>query len=221
MLTVSHSCQCDRTATPPLTLRLADPVATQNKVSNPIRQRFAQALRELRRASGFKTARKFASALGIDENRYTRYERAEVEPDLELITRFCETLGVSPNRLLGEPEPSDKAVPGFAQEELGSYDKGSDAIANGGQGGQFSAKERVRIAAWRLATTRARMEADPCDPASQLRLTASLFDQILKDPVDFAARLAKEPQVQEARRADQEAIAQDIDALVRALNSFA
>ena len=50
---------------------------------------------------GFRTARSFARALEIDENRYTRYERAEVEPSLELIQRICQLLDIGPNELLG------------------------------------------------------------------------------------------------------------------------
>jgi len=54
---------------------------------------------------GFASARGFARAIGIDENRYTRYERAEVEPSLTLLLKICEILGVSPNDLLGFSPP--------------------------------------------------------------------------------------------------------------------
>jgi len=49
------------------------------------RERFASQVRHLRAQKGFATARSFARALDIEENRYTRYERAEVEPSLTLI----------------------------------------------------------------------------------------------------------------------------------------
>ncbi len=55
----------------------------------------------MRVEKGFASAREFARAMGIEENRYTRYERAEVEPSLTLIHKICETLKVSPNELLG------------------------------------------------------------------------------------------------------------------------
>jgi len=42
------------------------------------------ALRRMGIENGFSLARQFARALGIEENRYTRYERAEVEPNLTL-----------------------------------------------------------------------------------------------------------------------------------------
>lgn len=64
------------------------------------REQFAQNLRQARIARGYKTARSLARALEIDENRYTRYERAEVEPDLNLLQHMCRLLGVTPNELL-------------------------------------------------------------------------------------------------------------------------
>jgi transcriptional regulator with XRE-family HTH domain len=67
----------------------------------PARLHFANQLRRLRALKGFASAREFAHAVGIDENRYTRYERAEVEPSLTVLLKMCETLGVSPNELLG------------------------------------------------------------------------------------------------------------------------
>src|SRR5258708_650785 len=66
-----------------------------------VRSQFAQRLKNLRTQRGFDRARYFARSLGIEENRYTRYERAEVEPSLTLIHKMCETLRVSPNELLG------------------------------------------------------------------------------------------------------------------------
>ena len=62
----------------------------------PVRLEFARRLRQLRAERGFDHARDFARALGIEENRYTRYERAEVEPSLTLIHRICVALRVSP-----------------------------------------------------------------------------------------------------------------------------
>jgi transcriptional regulator with XRE-family HTH domain len=70
----------------------------------PVRQEFARRLRQLRIERGFMHARTFSKALGIEENRYTRYERAEVEPTLTLIHRMCEVLEVTPNDLFGFAE---------------------------------------------------------------------------------------------------------------------
>ena len=71
-----------------------------------VRVEFARRLRQFRTERGFAHAREFARVLGIEENRYTRYERAEVEPSLTLIHRICVTLQVAPSDLLGFPEPA-------------------------------------------------------------------------------------------------------------------
>jgi transcriptional regulator with XRE-family HTH domain len=84
------------------------------------RHEFARRLRELRVPRGFRTARSLAHALGIDENRYTRYERAEVEPSLDLIRRICEALRLTPNDLLGagSGRPSDLiGATGFGERQ--------------------------------------------------------------------------------------------------------
>ena len=75
----------------------------------PVRAGFAKRLREQRVQGGYARARSFAHALGIDENRYTRYERAEAEPDLALIHKICETLRVTPDELFGFAEDTKRA----------------------------------------------------------------------------------------------------------------
>jgi transcriptional regulator with XRE-family HTH domain len=57
----------------------------------------------LRVARGYHTAKQFAVALGLQQNRYTRYERAEVEPCLTVIDKMCRVLNVLPSDLLGFP----------------------------------------------------------------------------------------------------------------------
>ena len=64
-----------------------------------VRRAFAKRLRLLRTMKGFDTTRDFARALGIEEDRYTRWERAETEPGLESIMRMCQILRVTPNDL--------------------------------------------------------------------------------------------------------------------------
>ena len=82
-----------------------------------VRSQFAKRLKDTRVQSGFPRARYFAKSLGIEENRYTRYERAEVEPSLTLIHKMCETLRVSPNELMGFAEyAGPAAIPAFAEE---------------------------------------------------------------------------------------------------------
>ena len=80
----------------------------------PIRADFARRLKDLR-GQHFSTARSFAQALEIDENRYTRYERAEVEPDLTLIAKICALLSVTPDELFGFHSTRGPATLGFAE----------------------------------------------------------------------------------------------------------
>ena len=84
-----------------------------------VRTQFAKRLKIIRTQRGFDRARYFAKSLGIEENRYTRYERAEVEPSLTLIHKMCATLHVTPNELLGFAEFNDagafQTAPGMAE----------------------------------------------------------------------------------------------------------
>ena len=75
-----------------------------------VRLQFARRLKDMRTRRGFDRARYFAKSLGIEENRYTRYERAEVEPSLTLIHKMCETLRVSPDELLGFGEAAAQSL---------------------------------------------------------------------------------------------------------------
>src|SRR2546429_266547 len=86
-----------------------------------VRSQFAKRLREMRIQNGFLRARYFAKSLGIEENRYTRYERAEVEPSLTLIHKMCEILRVSPNALMGFAEygGTHAGVHAFAEDSPG------------------------------------------------------------------------------------------------------
>lgn len=88
---------------------------------------------------GFRTARSFARALAIDENRYTRYERAEVEPSLDLIHRICQLLDIGPNELLGGAAGfpaagavgnggmAERPAPGYGAQRLESADPSARA----------------------------------------------------------------------------------------------
>jgi transcriptional regulator with XRE-family HTH domain len=80
---------------------IPSPIPASNSGAVPaVREYFARRLKELRIPRGYPTARSLSRALGIDENRYTRYERAEVEPDLSLLLKICGLLRASPNDLL-------------------------------------------------------------------------------------------------------------------------
>jgi transcriptional regulator with XRE-family HTH domain len=89
----------------PARFKKRPPSRTYSPSAPDARLRFAKCLRRLRGQRGF-TQRGFALALGIEQNRYGRYERAEVEPDLSLICQICRALDVMPNDLLGFDEQS-------------------------------------------------------------------------------------------------------------------
>jgi transcriptional regulator with XRE-family HTH domain len=163
-----------------------------------VRAEFAQRLKELRVRSGYLRARYFARSLGIEENRYTRYERAEVEPNLTLIHKMCETLRVSPNELMGFAEYGGSAnTPAFAEE-------GPENAASGSR-----AERQLALLAWRLASEtvanrskhRAQSRAS-ADPLSTARETGKLFKQLQSDPFGTVAAIVADEDLKklDARR---------------------
>ena len=78
----------------------------------PERAVFASRLRKLREAAGYGSARAFAIAADIDQTRYIRYERAEVEPTLSVLRKICETLRITPNELLVCDCNPERVAPG-------------------------------------------------------------------------------------------------------------
>jgi transcriptional regulator with XRE-family HTH domain len=76
-----------------------------------VRIEFSSRLRRLRLEHGYPHARAFAEAIGIEENRYTRYERGEVEPNLAVIAAICRTLGITPNEPFGYERIKMRACP--------------------------------------------------------------------------------------------------------------
>jgi transcriptional regulator with XRE-family HTH domain len=137
-------------------------MSTQIPSNTPIpavRELFARRLKELRIPRGFPTARSLSRALGIDENRYTRYERAEVEPDLNLLIKICGLLRVSPNDLLvtgaastgfsdqdQAPLHGQPAAPPVAPHRTPTPNGTTNGTTNGA-----SENPRRRAVAWRLA----------------------------------------------------------------------
>ena len=61
---------------------------------------FGQRLRKAREQAGWKSAQKFAESIGLEPHTYRKYERGEVSPNLEVLTRVCENLPITPNDLL-------------------------------------------------------------------------------------------------------------------------
>jgi transcriptional regulator with XRE-family HTH domain len=143
-----------------------------------VRTRFAKRLKSMRVENGFPRARYFAKALGIEENRYTRYERAEVEPSLTLINKICEVLRVSPNELLGFAEYAPAT--GFAEtsaDELTSVEN--------------PAERHAELLAWQLAAEvvaiRNAQRGTSSDPLAATRETGRLFQLLRSDPFNTVA----------------------------------
>lgn len=60
---------------------------------------FSKKLKAARQAAGYETAKEFAAALGVEENRYRHWERGTAQPDLTLLTRITKLLRVEMNDL--------------------------------------------------------------------------------------------------------------------------
>lgn len=60
---------------------------------------FSKRLKSAREAAGFETAKEFAEALGVEENRYRHWERGSAQPDLAMLTRITRLLKIEPNDL--------------------------------------------------------------------------------------------------------------------------
>ena len=151
-----------------------------------VRARFAQRLKTLRTQRGFDRARYFAKSLGIEENRYTRYERAEVEPSLTLIHKMCETLRVSPNELLGFPDLRHHGGPVLSLAEVSAPDGTRGHGEMGGKG-----TDRVSLLAWGLAAEAVAIrhgrsvKSKPVgDPLAALRETSALFSSLQAEPFE-------------------------------------
>ena len=55
--------------------------------------------------------------LGVKENRCSRYEEAETEPDLITLHRMCDTLRVRPEELFGYDVTEDQQVSRLARQQ--------------------------------------------------------------------------------------------------------
>ena len=181
-----------------------------------VRSRFAHRLKNLRAQRGFDRARYFAKSLGIEENRYTRYERAEVEPSLTLIHKMCETLGVSPNELLGFADlrhhhPS--GIPGLGETPLVQIAPAHDGEVSG------KGADPVSSLAWNLAAeavairhehgTRSKAAADPL---AVLRDTGALFSSLQSEPFDTVAAILNDPALKDVDAKHKAKLAQLIQA---------
>ena len=171
---------------------------------------FARRLKALRIPRGFATARSFAQALNIDENRYTRYERAEVEPDLGLISRICSLLGVTPNELL-DYAPSNLTPAGFA-EGTAPPPAPPDSM-----NGTCSPRQALT---WQLADELAKLDAPPGSNAfDRLTRKSKLYAQIEADTFAYIAHMATDRRISSLDAACASRIAEVAEQLMNALNT--
>ncbi|MGF1649416.1 MAG: helix-turn-helix domain-containing protein [Hyphomicrobiaceae bacterium] len=201
---------------------------------------FAERLRKLRRTAGFRSARAFAKELGIAENRYTRYERAEVEPNLQLLATICERLRISPDLLLGFDEQQPWSQPqghplvlreaGASLHQTYSATTAHSKHARSPQPATPTSAERTEAPAserdatiWHLALAVARLrhgqaaiDGPSAAPLSyaELGLAGELFDQIEDNPFRFIAELTRSKALAEADPAVRDIIAQRIASVV-------
>ena len=158
-----------------------------------VRSRFATRLKRLRLQRGFERARFFARTLGIEENRYTRYERAEVEPSLTLLHKMCDTLRVTPNELLGFAEP-----PGDASAPTGA------SAARGEAQGEGNRADPASSLAWRLASATVTIRQEHVgrkaagDALETIRETGSLFAELQAKPFGAVAEIVRDPSLKSA-----------------------
>ena len=160
-----------------------------------IRTTFAKRLKALRIPRGFSTARSFANALEIDENRYTRYERAEVEPDLSLLVKMCSLLEVTPNDLLDTsvgshlaPSVSDSTSVPILQVMSARRPSNGHENAN--------ANMLKSALAWRLAEEVAKLEKPgDLNPIDKVGRVSKLFAAIEADPFSYIASITTDPRI--------------------------
>ena len=150
-----------------------------------VRLAFSQRLRTFRAARGFKRARAFAAALELEENRYTRYERAEVEPTLTVLCKICDRLGATPNDLLG-----------YVRQPKTAPDPVSTSPVN-----------TLDVLAWQVATAIVALRdqrAEPCgegkDLIAQQGRIVAVFRELQSKPIEAACALIGDPVLEGAGR---------------------
>jgi transcriptional regulator with XRE-family HTH domain len=118
---------------------------------------FSTRLSKARQAAGYKTARAFANAVGINENRYGRYERGTARPSFTSLCKFCDRLGVTPNDLLGyadvrAPDRRTERTPsGFSDGPMALQDRSHRRLRAGGRRHGRKDEISIDILIWQFA----------------------------------------------------------------------
>ncbi len=204
-------------------------MSTQNRPDDgapAARLEFARRLRELRIPRGFRTARSLARSLDIDENRYTRYERAEVEPDLAMIRRICETLDVTPNDLLGGVAMTRDFSQSASRPNSHS---GTDGIVASTPG--RNDQPPIPTAAWLLAEAAIEAKGAPRAPSgatldlplplASMGEIGKLYKALMEQPFEAIADLLSDQAIAGADPAAARSLKERIDVLVALVKSTA
>jgi len=201
------------------------PQNTSDEGAPTARLEFARRLRELRIPRGFRTARSLARCLEIDENRYTRYERAEVEPDLTMIRRICEALNVTPNDLLGDVDTGADAQPSASQARPPAEGPGMVAAPRPARHHQ----DPISTAAWLLAEVATEIRAElpaslpsvtpPTSSLAVIAETGRLYKSLMEHPFETIADLLSEPTIANAKPAGAHSLQERIEAFMALVKS--
>jgi transcriptional regulator with XRE-family HTH domain len=141
------------------------------------RRRFADRLRAARLARGFRTAKSFAQRLNIDQNTYTRYERAEAEPSIAMLDRIWTTLELPFCDLFG---PTQDLARGAAEADTPRQPPSSPPV---------TLRESL---GWRLADLFVDLTTRSGPGPSRLQRQGRLFLDLQTNPYPTLARLLAE-----------------------------
>ena len=73
--------------------------AAMDRFHEDVMSAFSKRLKAAREAAGYATAKEFAQALNVEENRYRHWERGSAQPDYTMMCRICRLLSIEPNDL--------------------------------------------------------------------------------------------------------------------------
>jgi transcriptional regulator with XRE-family HTH domain len=190
---------------------ICETASAMAQLAPAVRSQCATRLKALRAQRGFDRARYFARSLGIEENRYTRYERAEVEPSLTLIHKMCETLQVTPNELLGFAEAS-AVPPGFTEGAQPEVAQQRDAQAASGRDAWQSLAWRLASQAVALRQEHPRKKGGAADPFEVMRETTKLHRRLHSEPFATVGEIVADPALKNADAKRKRALAELIRA---------
>ncbi len=177
---------------------------------------FARRLRALRLARGFDKAKAFATAIGVQQNTYTRYERGEAEPNIETLQRIWIALDQPACSLFGDVPI---APAGFAETApLPMAPTPPAAVAN-------AAIARRDALAWKLAEIGADLATARTLPRptrlDRLRRVAVRFESLKSDPFAAASHLIAEAERASLGAGAQQSLAAAADAFLAVASELA